>query len=155
MMASRTDGWSDLHIDILTERWSTRTASEIGVMVNKTKNAVIGKAARLALPRKKDASVRTGRPKTAVPKEVKVRVHRATRPSRARMVVQSVAKPQPIEGGVHIMDLKNHHCRAVVGRGYPDLLARYCGAHKKDGSSFCEPHHAIYYNPPIVLNAKH
>jgi hypothetical protein len=70
-----------------------------------------------------------------------------------------------VEGGVHILDLAQHHCRGIVGRG-PDGLVRYCGAHVamrpkrwrgtimigSDGLpmekalSWCEEHASVYFN---------
>lgn len=65
-----------------------------------------------------------------------------------------IAPPAPIEGGVGILELRDHHCRAVTGRG-ADGLARYCGNQKATEfifrakairSSYCEGHARVYYN---------
>lgn len=45
-------------------------------------------------------------------------------------------------GRVSIMDLAPWHCRAVTPQ-YDSTL--YCGALKRDGSSYCADHHQLYY----------
>ena len=139
--------WADEHIDILTEKWSSHSAAEIGVMVNKTRNAVIGKAARLGLARKRDVKLGVPRVQKPPKPEKPEREYKATRISRARLQVAPIPRPEPVDGGLHIMQLEKHHCREVVGRGPADGLARYCGAPKKDGSSFCLWNHSVNYTP--------
>jgi hypothetical protein len=46
--------------------------------------------------------------------------------------------------GVRIMDLREHHCRWVIGP------MRYCGERKRAGSSFCPDHHKICWRPRPV-----
>lgn len=130
-------GWTNEQIDILTDKWSTRSATEIGAMINKTRNAVIGKAARLGLPHKKKTG---GSMRVLLPKK-----DRPARRSKVRLQVEAIPVPVPVDGGVHILDLVGHHCRAVIGRG-SDGLARYCGAHKSKPHPYCAGHAALYYN---------
>jgi GcrA cell cycle regulator len=47
-------------------------------------------------------------------------------------------------GRVSIMDLAPWHCRAVTPE-YDSTL--YCGALKRDGSSYCDDHHQLYHLP--------
>ena len=47
-----------------------------------------------------------------------------------------------VVGRVSIMDLAHWHCRAIAPR-YGSTL--YCGALKRDGSSYCAEHHQLYY----------
>jgi len=141
--------WTEQEDQVLVRLWETTAAKEIGALVGKTKNAVIGKANRLGLPHKK-----------AAPKMKQHREPTQKRPSRARMPVirkqpMAIVPEAPVNGGgLHIMELKQHHCREVVGYGYPDLLARYCGHPKKTGSSFCPGHHAKNYQDPLASSTQ-
>ena len=52
------------------------------------------------------------------------------------------APPAP-NGGVPLMDLRDHHCRAISGRG-ADGLATFCGADKASGA-YCAAHARMFY----------
>ena len=132
--------WAETEIKTLERLWETLPAKEIGALVGKTKNAVIGKANRLGLPMKKSKpGMRQARDITVKPKRV-----RAPSPPRRepiRIAPMVIEPPVPVDGGLHIMQLESHHCREITGYGYPDLLARYCGNEKKPDSSYCPFHH--------------
>lgn len=136
--------WAETEIKTLERLWETLPAKEIGALVGKTKNAVIGKANRLGLPMKKSKpGMRQARDITVKPKRIRAPAPPRREPIRiAPMVLEP---PVPVEGGLHIMQLEIQHCREVVGYGYPDLLARYCGHQKREGSSFCAYHHGKNY----------
>lgn len=112
-----------------------------------TRNMVIGKLKRLGLgssprPAKKAADVEArSAPRT--------RDKMVTVTPIAGLVAPMPLPAAPIIAGepVHILDLKKHHCRAVLdARGW-DGLALYCGAPKVVGSSYCEPHTAMFTSP--------
>ncbi len=135
----------------LKELWPDQSAREIGALMGKTRNSVIGRANRLALPMKK---AKPGRPRVA-------RVPRPPRPPRVMMTHRPtkriepaiIPEPMPVNGGLHIMELEHRHCREVIGYGAPDKLARYCGVDKKEGSSFCEYHHRRNFQPPKIASS--
>jgi hypothetical protein len=136
--------WTDEESEMLKRLWETRSAKDIGALMGKTRNAVIGKANRLGLPMKKAApGMRQARDITVRPKRVRAPAPPRLKPIRlAPMVLE---EPVPVDGGLHIMQLETRHCREVVGYGHPDLLARYCGHQKAQGSSFCAYHHGKNY----------
>lgn len=68
---------------------------------------------------------------------------RALRPAPVAAPVAPV-EPQPV-GGVGLLDLQHHHCRAILGRG-ADGLAVFCGASKSSGS-YCADHGRMFYAP--------
>ena len=130
--------WDQSKIDELTELWLAGfTASVISKkMGGISKNAIVGKAARLNLPKRVNAHI--------------PRVER--QPRRAALQAAKLQpEPQPDmppEGGVPFEELSGHHCREIVGWD-PGAsgLARYCGSRRIKNSSYCATHHAKNYQP--------
>jgi len=96
------------------------TTRQIGAIMGMNKNKVIGKAHRLGMPSKKVAGNPGKKPYVRKPKSMKF-------PEVKRQPPKVPPKIEPVPGGVHITDLKDHHCRSIIGTG-PDGLAVYCGA---------------------------
>lgn len=46
---------------------------------------------------------------------------------------------------VSLLDAQPHQCRAIVGEEHGNGIAVYCGADKREGSSYCAGHHALYF----------
>lgn len=129
-------------------------ADQIGNGV--TRNMVIGKLRRVGVPK-----VERKKPE---PAEIEARSKPRT---RDRVVIVKAkgapVPPSPIPAAptiagepVSILDLKNHHCRAVLDqRGTdPHQLAMYCGAPKTVGSSYCAPHTRLFTQPPKESNGQ-
>lgn len=129
--------WTQDEYDKLEKLWITGmpTGSIAKEFVNRSRNSIIGAAHRLNLesrlpPRKQLAPV------TATP----IRA----RPMR---IMPSVIPDMPLDAtemaahAVGFMDLKNHHCRAVIVPHDPATgLAIYCGVDKVEGKSWCYHH---------------
>ena len=149
--------WPPEQVVILTSCWATHTASQIAVMVNKSRSAVMGKVDRMKL---------SGTVKNLAHKPVR---RRAINRARGQAILAKLANVEPpklecIPGGISLFDLQSHHCRAIIGHG-DDSIARFCGAQKsqklrtmngqpilKDGGdpvfdtvSFCAFHAKEYY----------
>jgi hypothetical protein len=145
--------WSDECIDILKVEWEKGTvASKIGILIQKSRGAVIGKAHRLNLSRRAPANGYSGMPKKERPPQAP-RV-RATRTNTAIVNKKQVpprfyasAVPLTDKPPISIMELRYNTCRAIVGRG-KDGLAVYCGDMTFYDKAFCEGHCAMYYQPP-------
>ncbi len=82
------------------------------------------------------------------PKPIRVMMPKA---ERKRIEPITVPMPEPVNGGLTIMELEHNHCREVIGYGTPDMLARYCGNDKRAGSSFCAYHHSRNFQ---VMNGR-
>lgn len=142
----RVSFWNEVNEELLRNAWTNgKTASEIAVELHCTRNMVIGKKHRLGLERR----IRTG-DKVARPRQ---RSRAMASSPRLAALLKPIEKPIPVPGGVHIMDLQHHHCRAIVGHG-EDGLARYCGATKEGfidvpggtvNSPYCVTHGYEYY----------
>lgn len=122
--------WSAEDIALLTKEWPHKSARDIAAMFagKFSRGAVIGKAYRLKLPRKKVVA------KPPEPRKQKL----------SRLILSRVfhAKPRieaiPMEGtAVHILDLRWWHCREVRGEPHTQL---YCGDHVAKDSSWCPVH---------------
>lgn len=145
--------WTEADIATLKTEWEKGTyARQIGFLVNRTKNSVIGKAHRLKLEdRNHSHGPYEGRPK-------KERPPRAPRPkmTKTKIVVNKLARkptfyppavPLTTKPPISIMELNEDTCRAPVGRGDNGLVT-YCGDFTFPGQSWCPAHCAIYFAPP-------
>lgn len=66
-----------------------------------------------------------------------------------------VAVP-PVFEGIPLLELQPHHCRWALG-GLYDPPKGFCGAQRKEGSSYCEDHHArahVKHTPRVRVAAK-
>ena len=143
--------WPEQDVETLVKLWPTHSAKEIGALMGRTRNSVIGKVNRMALPMKREKLEAVRKRTPTVPKAPRVR---KPLPPRQRVEPMVIAAPEPVNGGLHILELEHNHCKEVIGYGTPDLLARYCGHDRKDGSSFCQFHHAKNYNPTPYTNQR-
>lgn len=151
--------WTPEQEEIVRTEWpkGRLSASGIGELIGKSRNAVIGKAHRLGLDgRDPKASKHTYKDPNAYRPErtKKERVRAATvaenkmaneRLRKAPLVVPR-AMPLSSKVPIAIMELNSVTCRAVVGQG-PDGLATYCGDMTFMEKPFCEGHCALYYVP--------
>src|SRR6266478_5129166 len=148
--------WSDWQIDILKAEWPNGklSASQIGNLIGKSRNAVIGKSHRLKLGnREPSGDKRTGkdrkerpppplRTKASAPKiEMAIIKKKAIPPRFYPNAVPLTTKPP-----ISIMELRTNTCRAPVGHG-SDGLVVYCGDFTFADKPFCEGHCAMYYAP--------
>lgn len=151
--------WTAEQIETLRVQWAKGlVAREIGIMINKSRNAVIGKAHRLELetratragaPRLPKTSSQTPKPKRSHKKKEDDPVVALAKKvgGRNAPVFYAAAAPIVEREPISIMELNLETCRAIVGKA-PNGLATYCGADVFPGKSFCPGHCAIYFAPP-------
>lgn len=154
--------WNDAAVAMLKRLWidglsCSQIATELGPGF--TKNAVIGKGHRLKLPTKPNPqsrgqksamgraaakSIKANRPKNGKgqpkPQAIAARI--------AGPKFETAPLPEEEMGNdvthlIGIMDLKAHDCRWISGD--PLNVHGYCGKRAKEGSSYCDEHHARVY----------
>lgn len=147
--------WTEDQRDILKAEWAKgTTCSQIGALLGKTKNSVIGQAHRMKLERRAPynaSAPRKPRPpkanKPLLPKksggQIMVTINKKAAPPKFFAAAVPLTSKPPIS----IMGLNATTCRAIVGTG-PDGLAVYCGDFTFQNKAFCEGHCAMYFQPP-------
>lgn len=137
--------WTKEEIDTIKELWGTKTASDIGKIIGRTKNAVIGKMRRirenghvlkepLKKPKKTVKPKEIKKPKTyyvAPKKEVKKDL------SYSEIVKTPFGKPKTMQ------ELDHKSCRWPVGEGKGVM---FCGADRIKGKPYCEHHYKVSIN---------
>jgi len=121
--------WPEDHIESLIELWPLKTATEIGEILGRSKNSVIGKAHRLGLVTK------------ALGRERGFTVP-SRKPPKPKPYKPKPPAPPPYEGPVPLMKATAFHCRAVVDGKDENGLAMICGKLIVPGQafSFCSEH---------------
>jgi GcrA cell cycle regulator len=163
--------WPEEHTQELTrlcgEKLSYRT---IATMLNEkfgtsyTKNAVLGKAARIGIVKESAPSVPGNRkPKADRKQPYKARTPRkwveavrivpANGNSNAMRVIRSVVMEQAklrcveiVPRHLSLIDLEPNDCRYPYG----DDHITFCGHQKMSGSAYCVPHHALCNEQPRI-----
>lgn len=141
--------WTEDEITILRDNWNKMPCRELGKLLNRDKNSVIGKAHRLGLERfSRPARVNKPKPqkKAKSPIEVVKMPHVKKRVPRGPTFLKA---DTPLTGlpPIGIMELTTDRCKSVVGYGL-DGLATYCGDYTFPGKSYCPTHCALYYREP-------
>jgi GcrA cell cycle regulator len=160
------NAWTEQERETLRELWPTaRSAAEIAeVLDGRTKNAIIGEAHRLNLPRKKtgpraEPKVKKEKPPTTPPPKAKdflfgSRLVQKAEAAKAPPPNDEAAQPQtlllddrgfavdlvpvpPPQTAVRIAELTLQHCRWPYGNG-KDI--QFCGKPCVSGLSYCASH---------------
>ena len=149
-------------VDQLVALWrDQKTGSEIAAALGMTRNAVMGMLNRLRVKGKlgyrklqflgKDTKPRRSRANAPKAKTtVSVDKPGVSTGPNPHLVVWP-KRPEPVftpgpDKGVKLEDLEYWHCRWAMSEVRPKVF-RFCGARKKDGSSYCTEHHALVYVP--------
>lgn len=144
--------WNDpQQIELLKKLWAEGVPTRmIGAQMSppRSKNSIISARRRMGLPERRNGS-KPGTPK--VSRIANVLVKPKKRPPNWRINVQNrvapttVATEAPTEG-IPLMELRDHHCRAIVGtQGDYRGLATYCGFDIVHGS-YCARHSMKYFS---------
>lgn len=139
-----TPFWTAERTDTLRRLWlAGRTYREVANALGTTRNAAIGKADRMKLPRRLSPSAENVKRNSAAPPDL-----RPGQPtSRAAWQALPGTTPQPVE--LH----REGQCRWPIGDDLPFL---YCCASTNEGRIYCPAHDRIGSQPapPIKFNGK-
>ncbi len=154
--------WTDAALATLRALWAdpANSASAIGEKMNRSKNAILGKAHRLNLPPRQSPIVRTYAQKAPKP-SIAMRAAAAAEVT-AVVAAPPVAKPVPVviaapvslrplvmrEGRViHLPAMSVRQCQYIAG----DVRAgawSFCGDATNGASSYCAEHAARCFTKP-------
>jgi GcrA cell cycle regulator len=162
-----TRRWEPAEDASLSELWLANqlSASAIGERIGRTRNAVIGRAARIGLPLRVPPTVirsaRSALPprppplnhdRDPVPLLRRIKMRRGfdlvQRPKERKPPTPETAPPEPWPGpAVPFLEAEAYQCRAIVSN--PDEPAACCGARIPVGQpfSFCPYHLGLYTTP--------
>jgi len=154
--------WTEERVAILKKLWTDGlSASQIALKLgNVSRNAVIGKVHRLGLSGRATTSrMRSVRPRARVvafpsrTPSVQYRSHGNTA-LKALFLPAPLPAPEPVLDDIEIpmadrvdlLSLKDCMCRWPLGDPQDETF-RFCGRRTRNGSSYCEHHARIAYQP--------
>lgn len=121
------------------ELWGKIDAVDIGALINRTKNMVIGRARRLGLKslRRSPAPKKPREPRPANARKQRMRF----KPTYRSVVPQSLFAPESLKKS--ILEIDFNQCTYIEGN---DHLC--CGHETVLGSRWCAFHYRVVYRPP-------
>lgn len=126
--------WTPERVEVLSAQWNNNIlASQIAKTLGTTKNAVIGKAHRLALPARPSPLSHDGTLQQRRSKAL-------ARPTAPRETIVPL-KPQENEPAVLVT---RHGCQWINGEPSGDNACK-CGKPARSGSPYCPTHHNRCY----------
>ena len=142
--------WAPEELATCARMWTAGdSAGEIAkVLTGRTRNAVIGKLGRLGLMGTRGGKPRTLKPEpepvVTPPPRLKARPVEIAFTGLSGRVINPHGNATFSCEPVGIMDLDDHHCRAIVR--YDDAgMALYCGYGRVLPSAYCPTHAAAYH----------
>lgn len=134
--------WTAEATESLAQLWeSSLSASEIGIILGVSKNAVIGKVRRLGLVPRPIARAKAGESFAQIARDLG---------RHASAISKAAQAPEPVLPhdlpGKSLIALGSKECRYIVV-GDSSLTYRFCGTPVLAHSSYCEQHHKACWNP--------
>ncbi len=152
----RPSEWNDSQVEMIKLHWPAGrlSASQIGKIIDKSRNAVIGKAHRLGLEGRPHG-VNQHRHADGTEKQKLTTPRRAKKPPQDTTMAIKARPPTPFtpeallnkKPPIAIGELTEFTCRAPNGCDEAGVMT-YCGNSTFMGKSFCEGHCAMFYVAP-------
>jgi len=139
-----TETWTPQALKILTKMHANGDSfMAIATALCISRSAIAGKVRRMGLPRRE-------REHAAVPKKrarksretVRIKTFEAKVAAKRRKVPAPIAPPDAAP--VHLLKLRDFHCRSPVDQRGTDGLAMFCGNPVQAGKSWCPHHYKMY-----------
>lgn len=166
-MTAIRPNWTDEEVATLTRMWGEgSSAGQIGKVIGRTRNSVIGRINRMGLTRKPTGKHGGTVTKGHKPKSNPLRKSRAKditikQQSRLQSLLREQARIskqreeakvssivcEPVEGGVELLDLRPNQCRWALGDDLAPPPFKFCGAQTVAGKSWCSAHLARAFQP--------
>jgi hypothetical protein len=139
--------WSADELAILLDLWtnSDKTAPEIGKILNRTGNSILGKVHNSRYPARSQIDVTDGglnrqrgpKPKTvAAPQPKHIPIDAGVKTVLVKGRWNAIAGREPVS----LVDLMQGQCKWPIGQDAPYL---FCGCEAVEGKSYCAAHYAI------------
>jgi GcrA cell cycle regulator len=137
--------WTEEHKNVLREMWGRGIpAIDIGFEIGRSKNAVLGMAHRLGLP-KHAYTMKQKKPREVARKPVPIKVK-----AKEALPPQDVPPIVFTSSGVSFLEVRDSQCHAIIGRDDDRFsLVRYCGNPVKGDESYCPFHCSVFFNPRV------
>jgi GcrA cell cycle regulator len=140
--------WTPETEEVLRDLWAQGvSASIIATKIATTRNAVIGKAHRLGLNRRRPPQP------PLMGRHAVVRAARRTRKKEERKMEDSVPDPmfvedeRPPRGPLTIIELGYDDCRWPVASDFRGVTSHYCGERRHGTDPYCAEHCRRAYHP--------
>ena len=140
-----TSPWTEeMNADLKALRQEGRSFTEIADRLKAkypekkfTRNACLGRADRMGLPKEKATPRKRVLVKTETGESKRVPLKKVRLLKAPPLVPPKQVDPHNLT----LMELERHHCRYIVTAD--DEEARFCGLPVVEGSSYCQYHHSI------------
>lgn len=135
--------WSAEDDEKLKAMWMTHTSLQLINVFGRSRSAIVARAHRLGMKKgvsKKDRKRGPTKVPTLKTLFVKDPTYAISRVKVAASKPSTEIRKEPFKG-VHLTDLKRHHCRYM----HESDTLMFCGHDVKPGSSYCENHHKYMF----------
>jgi hypothetical protein len=155
MTSNLDDSWSDQDTEYLKQHWSNASAKTIAITLHRTRSAVIGKAHRLGLEKKRvknyanNIPTKTHKPKAPRGRPPKPRNGMSVRTFEATEMTALPDEPIGSCLNISILELTKYTCHYPTESDKRGVATAYCGL-PVASRAFCASHARLCYTANIL-----